>query len=615
MGPMRVQIRIWRLAWACVAVCATGVVAFAPPGNAAERTVNVTTSSDGDPTVCTNDFCTLRGAIRNANTFLDDHTTINLTPGSYELNIPGAVGNVQGDLDIAANVTIQTTNGDDARIVQDQADRVMEIDNRFTTLKNVSIGFGEAPTENVDGIDGEYGGGVRVHPGATFEMHHGEVLQNHARDPDAVHDPVLPGHGGAIFNEGVVMLDQVNFHNNGTDFGFGGAVESNLPSPTVGAGDGDAIVDNSVFDSNTAGFGGAIASLGGQLILRGSFVTQNGGDFGGGLYLAGGGGLIFNTTIEGNSVANSGGGGNPGARSGGALRAHNSSVLIFDSTIALNSAPQGGGISALADSGFTASVELHNSILGANSDIASGDGNDPDCLDDMDQGLFHSDGYNIIGNNTGCGLHAVTGDQLGTSVSPVIPGISTPMFNGGPIPQLLTDSLSHGSNALNLGDPGSDQCPDVDARGAPRKLGKRCDIGAYEQVSCHKVLVNLVGTDGADSSDEATMLPSAGADGILGLKGSDQLRGGDGPDGICGGPGLTDQLVGQKGPDILDGQAGHDEEFGGPGNDKLLGGSGDDRLSGGKGKDRLVGGPGHDVCIGGPGKDTAAGSCEVKKSI
>ena len=131
---------------------------------------------------------------------------------------------------------------------------------------------------------------------------------------------------------------------------------------------------------------------------------------------------------------------------------------------------------------------------------------------------------------------------------------------------MLTFELRAGSPAINRGL----NCERSDARGAPRRLGGRCDIGAYERIRCGGVLVHEIGTAGAD-----VLKGSGRGDGMLGLGGADVLRGGADKDGLCGGPGA----------------------------DKLLGGVGGDRLLGGPGADRLIGGPGNDRLRGGPGKD------------
>ena len=85
-----------------------------------------------------------------------------------------------------------------------------------------------------------------------------------------------------------------------------------------------------------------------------------------------------------------------------------------------------------------------------------------------------------------------------------------------------------------------------------RLLGGRCDIGAYERVSCQGHLVNVVGTSGAD-----TLSGTSGADGMLGLGGNDIVSGLGGNDGLCG----------ASGADFLNGGAGTDKCDGGPGTD------------------------------------------------
>jgi Ca2+-binding RTX toxin-like protein len=160
-------------------------------------------------------------------------------------------------------------------------------------------------------------------------------------------------------------------------------------------------------------------------------------------------------------------------------------------------------------------------------------------------------------------------------VSPgLAPGTS---YTGGPGTG-LTWSILQASLAMDAGNPAAGACASEDARGVPRNLSGRCDIGAWEFVTCGNQVVDRNG-DGADNtSDEKSLLPTDQADGMIGLAGNDSLRGGAGDDGMCGG-------------------------------------KGNDTLRGGKGNDMLIGGKGHnDVCVGGPGHDTAKG-CEIKREI
>jgi Ca2+-binding RTX toxin-like protein len=172
-----------------------------------------------------------------------------------------------------------------------------------------------------------------------------------------------------------------------------------------------------------------------------------------------------------------------------------------------------------------------------------------------------SQGYNLLPAAPDCPVAAATGDQTTAD-----PGLAQLANNGGPTP---TEALLASSTAINSANPatpgsGGAACPATDQRGVPRTLGGRCDVGAYERVSCQGKLVNRVGTNGPD-----TLVGSSSADGILGLGGPDVLRGGSGGDGLCGGDG-GDQLFGEAGPDFLDGGAGTDVCNGGTESDQAV---------------------------------------------
>jgi hypothetical protein len=130
--------------------------------------------------------------------------------------------------------------------------------------------------------------------------------------------------------------------------------------------------------------------------------------------------------------------------------------------------------------------------------------------------------------------------------------------NGG---ETKTLALGPHSAALNRGA----ACTASDQRGVPRSLGGRCDIGAYERVSCRGGIVNVVGTPGRD-----VLRLGSRADSVLGLGGNDLLSGGGGNDRLCGGAG-DDTLVGGAGADVLDGGSGGDTCNGGPGSDHAFG--------------------------------------------
>jgi len=148
-----------------------------------------------------------------------------------------------------------------------------------------------------------------------------------------------------------------------------------------------------------------------------------------------------------------------------------SSVLTYISfsTIADNSAATGGGIGILRAPSLQASVEMINNIVADNTATTG-----PDV-----SGTFTSRGYNLIGNRTASTGFTATGDQTGTTASPLDPRLDTLRNNGG---VTNTYALSTGSPAIDTG-----TCSGFgglviasDQRGVSRPFGTRCDIGAFE---------------------------------------------------------------------------------------------------------------------------------------
>jgi hypothetical protein len=83
-----------------------------------------------------------------------------------------------------------------------------------------------------------------------------------------------------------------------------------------------------------------------------------------------------------------------------------------------------------------------------------------------------SNGYNLIGDGTGGTIAPMTGDQIGTSGSPIDPMLGSLDSNGGPT---QTCALVPGSPAINVGQP---DAPATDQRGYDRVDAP--DIGAFE---------------------------------------------------------------------------------------------------------------------------------------
>jgi CSLREA domain-containing protein len=311
-----------------------------------------------------------------------------------------------------------------------------------------------------------------------------------------------------------------------------------------------------------------------DLLITRSTITGNRGINGGGIDVQGQSQLTLrNTTVSGNDATVDGGG----------IHHDAGGTVLSNVTIAGNRANSDGDF--IGDGGGVVSdggdFHLDNTILAGNLDVGQDLNDAPDC---EGTATVESSGFSLIGNTANCPYVAGPGDLTGAD-----PKLGPLGNNGGTSRTLAllpeSPAIDHGST--DTGPTGS-PCENEDQRDLDRSLGGRCDIGAYERVTCAGVAVNRIGTEGNDA-----LLGTAGADGFLLFAGNDLAKGKAGGDAACGSAG-NDKLLGQKGKDRLLGQAGRD---------RLIGGAKRDRLFGGKGRDVLIGGKGKDRCKGGPGRD------------
>ena len=231
---------------------------------------------------------------------------------------------------------------------------------------------------------------------------------------------------------------------------------------------GAAIVE-STFAGNQAGqAGGALMVTGGTLALDRSTLSGNvvtGTTFGGGAIMAGSAVtlVVTNTTISGNTSAHHGGG----------LYLFSGTANFNNVTLTGNQADSDG--SGAGDGGgvwvapSAATLNLRNTLLAGNADLSPVTRH-PDC-----SGPLASQGYNLLGEDTGCSLTPVLGDQVGSAANPIDPRLASLQNNGGPT---LTHALRPDSPALDNANPAN--CAPVDQRGQPRPEGPACDIGAFE---------------------------------------------------------------------------------------------------------------------------------------
>lgn len=185
-----------------------------------------------------------------------------------------------------------------------------------------------------------------------------------------------------------------------------------------------AVINNSASQG-----GGVFNAASGTLTLVGTTLAFNAArpGNGGGIFNAGAAALT-NSTISGNTSANSGAG-----------FFNSGTLMLVSTTIASNTttALSGGGL-ALQGGGAT----LRNTLLAANQSALFG----PD-LSRTVGATASSLGHNLVGVGDP-GLVAATGDQLGTAANPLLPGLGQLADQAGPTP---THALLTGSPAIDAG--------------------------------------------------------------------------------------------------------------------------------------------------------------------
>jgi len=352
------------------------------------------------------------------------------------------------------------------------------------------VGAGAGQTV-IDGSNNTGNSGSVVAVTATVEIAQVTIQGGHAAT-----------YGGGIDNAGALTLFGSTVVNNSTAFIGGGIFNNSNATLTIEnssingnrAATGSAPYGAGVYNSgamtltasavsgnNAAGDGGGIYNDGSSATLIASTVSGNtAGDTNsqigrGGGGIATGGGLLtlVNTTISGNSATGSGG--------GIAENGDFGTVASYNSTISGNSAVNGGGVSV----GGGVTTNLANTIVAGNTNPAAPNASGPDC-----QGTLTSQGYNLLGNNSGCTLvnaagAGAPGDQIGTPSQPIDPLLGPLQDNGG---RTLTQALLPGSPAIDAGNPsgcrdGQQNLLTTDQRGQPRPdpISGLCDSGAFER--------------------------------------------------------------------------------------------------------------------------------------
>ena len=324
-------------------------LAFAVIGGA---TIVVNTPNDEFGTVPQN--CSLREAVQTANTNADfggcTHTG-NFATGSnsdlvqlpaadpgYALARTGAEDdtNVNGDIDIASNITISGAGAGTTPIFVCAAcpERVIEVvSGTNVDIEDVTLKLGHPPGD---------GGGLYNNAGTNLTLTRVTIGQN-----------VTVGNGGGIYNLGTLTINQ-------------SAITNNEITRQLGGGGG-------IHNANAG-----ILTLNDSRVLNNTATRVPSGDnalFGGGGIFSGGNATLVldNSTVDGNTVKDTGIFDFPGAGGGGILVtgdfAITRSTISNNSSIEDNDAP-GGGIACQGQS-VIGTID-HSVISGNASNIGGG---------------------------------------------------------------------------------------------------------------------------------------------------------------------------------------------------------------------------------------------------
>lgn len=422
------------------------------PGGGHDFIVNSTLDQvDGTPgdgiceTAPGNGVCTLRAAVQESNALIDADR-ITLPAGVYSLSLSGANEDraATGDLDITDDLTISGAGAPTTIIDGNHSDRVFDFRGGSTFTMNALT------LRNGDVLANNGSGGAVYQQGGTLTINDSVITDNRA------------GYGGGLYPVAYsTLLLNRSIVSNNTATSYGGGI-CNFTLATT------RISDSTVTGNAANRGGGLFNSFHSSTTITGSTFSANTANYGGALHTEWGQGVVSltNSTLSGNSAAISGGGLDI-TRGDDTITLAN--VTMYGNRVTTTASAGGGGINSVSTR-FT----VRNSLIAGNTDAGAAS---PDCV-----GNFISQGYNLLGDATGCSFTATTGDQMGSASAPIDPRLDPLADNGG---STFTQALRADSPALNAGNPlppgsGGAACEALDQRGVDRSLNLRCDIGASE---------------------------------------------------------------------------------------------------------------------------------------
>lgn len=426
-------------------------LAAGPPAQAA--TFNVTTLGDSGPG-------TLRQAIEDANGAAGADTV------TFQAGLTGTITLTSGQLEITDSLDVQGPGAAVISVSGNNASRVFYLYNSAAEIAVTISGL------TVTGGNANIGGGI-----ANFD-------EDLVLDGLVITGNTASGDGGGVWADGNFAMDltirnsTITGNTAGSD-GGGIYVEDTF---------GPLLIQNTVITGNDAaddGGGIYFYDPDDSTTIEGSTISGNtAGDLGGGIYFYdtdGGTHLISGTTISGNTAA---------AGGGIFFYGPDDPFAIENSTISGNQATagDGGGIYLY---GFYNGFEIRHSTIAGNSATGSGGGlftqtgpvvientivADNTAPDQPDLGTV-GDGnvelsFSLVENPSTANI----GDN-GGNVFNQDPQLGPLANNGGPTQTHLPAGTSP---AVNAGDPAFVPPPATDQRGFDRVAGGRLDIGAVE---------------------------------------------------------------------------------------------------------------------------------------
>ncbi|HET9532143.1 MAG TPA: choice-of-anchor Q domain-containing protein, partial [Blastocatellia bacterium] len=399
------------------------------------------------------------GSLRQAIAGASPGDRIDIDPG-----LTGTITLTSGEILIDKNLTINGPGEDRLAISGNDASIVFIIEASFdVTFSNLTISNGKSLAE---------GGGIINRGNLTLT------------DVTVAECMALSSFGGGIYNTGSLTLQGATVRNCGSAAGGGGIANDDqgllnvfrstfLSNSTVG--DGGAIlnlstsflpqlVDRTTFEGNSASIrGGAVYSDSGAPGIRftKSTFNRNSAENGGGIYLDSANVTATNCTFYDN-VANPGDG-------GGLYSTAGSTLHLGNCTLTTNDALFGNGCGLFQEPGGTTTLK---NVIAAQNETSLGSSGDIFAP----PGSVTSQGGNLIGDGTDSNITPQTGDNFGTSGSPIDPKLTDLGFYGGDTKVRMPQP---GSPAINTGVSPSNR-NNEDQRGLFAPQGPAEDKGSGE---------------------------------------------------------------------------------------------------------------------------------------